>query len=244
MTFTRGRRAALTTGRVLVALLSTTALVASGYGWATLQRVQQSVNTTDVLNVLSEVPNTPPADDGATDVLLVGSDSRTDAQGRPLPMSVLKQLRTEASDGVNTDTIIVIRVPHDGGKAHAISIPRDTYVPIPGHREDKINAAYGVTKFNTAQRLREQGAGDGAEREKESDQAGRRALVQTVQELTGLRVDHYAEINLYGFYLLTEVIGGVQVCLNNATSDPDSGANFRRGTQTVSGGDALAFVRQ
>jgi LCP family protein required for cell wall assembly len=244
VTFTRGRRAALTTGRVLVALLSTTALVASGYGWATLQRVQQSVNTTDVLNVLSEVPNTPSADDGATDVLLVGSDSRTDAQGRPLPMSVLKQLRTEASDGVNTDTIIVIRVPHDGGKAHAISIPRDTYVPIPGHREDKINAAYGVTKFNTAQRLREQGAGDGAEREKESDQAGRRALVQTVQELTGLRVDHYAEINLYGFYLLTEVIGGVQVCLNNATSDPDSGANFRRGTQTVSGGDALAFVRQ
>jgi anionic cell wall polymer biosynthesis LytR-Cps2A-Psr (LCP) family protein len=59
-----------------------------------------------------------------------------------------------------------------------------------------------------------------------------------------VRVDHYAEVNLYGFYLLTEAIGGVRVCLNHSTSDPNSGANFRRGVQKVSGGDALAFVRQ
>jgi LCP family protein required for cell wall assembly len=229
---------------VLVALLSAAVLAASGYGWSTLQRVQESVNTTDVLTVLSDVPNAPPAADGATDILLVGSDSRTDAQGVQLPAHVLRKLRTEATDTLNTDTIIVMRVPHDGSKAHAVSIPRDTYVPIPEIGEQKINSAYGLTKFFTMEQLAAAGVSDLAERSKAGDQAGRRALVQVVQELTGVRVDHYAEINLYGFYLLTEVIGGVEVCLKQATWDPDSGANFRAGVQTIAGGDALAFVRQ
>jgi len=135
-------------------------------------------------------------------------------------------------------------VPHDGSKAHAVSIPRDTYVPIPDIGEEKINSAYGLTKFFTMERLAAQGVSDLTERSKAGDQAGRRALVQVVQELTGVRVDHYAEINLYGFYLLTEVIGGVEVCLRQGTSDPDSGADFRAGVQTIAGGDALAFVRQ
>jgi anionic cell wall polymer biosynthesis LytR-Cps2A-Psr (LCP) family protein len=59
-----------------------------------------------------------------------------------------------------------------------------------------------------------------------------------------VRVDHYTEVSLYGFYLLTEAIDGVDVCLNRSTSDPDSGASFRAGPQTVRGGDAVAFVRQ
>jgi LCP family protein required for cell wall assembly len=240
----RGKKAALITGRVLVALLSAVVLTTAGYSWATLKRVQDSVNTTDVLTDLSDVPNAPPANDGATDILLVGSDSRTDARGNALPANVLRQLRTEATDGVSTDTIIVLRIPRDGSKGHAISIPRDTYVSIPDYQDDKINSAYGAVKLRTMERLQAEGVNDLDERSKQGDQAGRKALVQVVQDLTGVRVDHYAEINLYGFYLLTEVIGGIEVCLNNATSDPDSGANFRKGTQTVSGGDALAFVRQ
>jgi LCP family protein required for cell wall assembly len=230
--------------RVLVALLSAIVLAGSGYSWATLKRVQESVNTTDVLSVLSDVPNAPPVLDGATDILLVGSDSRTDAQGNALPLDVLRQLRTEQSDGVNTDTIIVLRIPHDGGKATAISIPRDTYLPIPDIGDDKINAAYGLTKYATIRKLEGEGDTDRVALEKQGDQAGRRALVQVVQDLTGVRVDHYAEINLYGFYLLTQVIGGVEVCLNAGTSDPSSGANFGAGRQRVTGGDALAFVRQ
>lgn len=240
----RGRRAALITARTAVALVSTAALAATGYGWVTLDRVQDNLNTTNVIADLADVPDSPPADDGATDILLVGSDSRTDAQGNLLPATILRKLRTEASSGVNTDTIMLIRIPHNGGRAHAISIPRDTYVPIPEYREDKINSAYGVIKYRTAQQLRGEGMTDQARVEQQSDQAGRRALVQSVQDLTGLHVDHYAEINLYGFYLLTEAVGGIDVCLNHATSDPDSGANFRKGRQTVSGGDALSFVRQ
>ncbi|MEU5695390.1 LCP family protein [Actinosynnema sp. NPDC020468] len=231
--------------RALVALLSAAVLAVSGYGWSTLQRVEQSVNTTDVLAQLNDIPNAPPVEDGATDILLVGSDSRTDAQGRPLPDSVLRELRTEATDTLNTDTIIVLRVPKNGGRAHAVSIPRDTYVPMPdGRHDEKINSAYGVTKFYTMERLQAEGVTDLDERSQRGDQAGRRALVQVVQDLTGVRVDHYAEVNLYGFYLLTKVIGGVEVCLKNATYDPSSGADFPAGVQNIAGGDALAFVRQ
>jgi LCP family protein required for cell wall assembly len=236
-----------TVGRVLVvarrglaAGLSLAVLAGTGYGWSSLNHLQRSLNTTNV--IAAQPPGEP--GDGATDILLVGSDSRTDANGNPLPLSVLKLLRTEESAGLNTDTIILIRVPDDGGKAYAVSIPRDTYVPIPGYREDKINAAYGVSKRIAGNELRAKGVADEPRIDRESAQAGQRALVETVQGLTGVHVDHYAEINLYGFYLLTEALGGVEVCLKRSTSDPDSGANFRKGRQVVSGGDALAFVRQ
>jgi LCP family protein required for cell wall assembly len=241
---TRARKTALVVGRTVIALVAVTTLVFSGYFWTALRLVKQNTNTTEILDVLQDIPNSPPAEDGAIDILLVGSDSRTDAQGRPLPADVLRKLRTESTDTVNTDTIIVMRVPRNGGKASAISIPRDTYVPIPGFREDKINSAYGAVKFLTAERLQAEGVSDQQERERKSDEAGRKALVQVVQDLTGMRIDHYAEINLYGFYLLTEVIGGVKVCLKAGTSDPNSGANFRAGEQLISGGDALSFVRQ
>jgi LCP family protein required for cell wall assembly len=243
-TATRAKKTALVVGRTVIALVAVTTLAFSGYFWTALRLVKQNTNTTEILEVLEDIPNSPPVADGAIDILLVGSDSRTDAQGRPLPADVLRKLRTESTDTVNTDTIIVLRVPRNGGKASAISIPRDTYVPIPGFREDKITSAYGAVKYLTAERLQAEGVSDQQDRERKSDEAGRKALVQVVQDLTGMRIDHYAEINLYGFYLLTEVIGGVQVCLKAGTSDPNSGANFRAGQQTVSGGDALSFVRQ
>ncbi|MBP2322828.1 LCP family protein required for cell wall assembly [Kibdelosporangium banguiense] len=239
----RLRRVAWMTGRVLVALASAAALASAGLARDRVETVRENVPTTDVLS--EEVQKTaPPADDGADDYLVVGSDTRTDAQGHPLPASVLALLKTEASDGVNTDTIILLRVPKDGSKGFAISIPRDTYVQIPGYREDKINAAYGATKYRTAERLAAEGKTDRAEIERISDTEGRSALAQSVQNLTGVRVDHYAEVNLYGFYLITKAIGGVTVCLNHGTSDPNSGANFRKGVQTISGTSALAFVRQ
>ncbi|MFC0109930.1 LCP family protein [Kibdelosporangium aridum] len=239
----RLKRVAWMTGRVLVALASAAALASAGLARDTVQTVRENVPTSDVFT--DEVEKTaPPQDDGADDYLVVGSDTRTDTKGNPLPERVLRQLRTEAADGLNTDTIILLRIPKDGSKGYAISIPRDTYVTIPGYQDDKINSAYGVIKSRTAQKLRDEGKTDRAEVERLSDTAGRSALTQVVQDLTGVRVDHYAEVNLYGFYLLTEAIGGVRVCLNQATSDPNSGASFRKGVQKISGGSALAFVRQ
>ncbi|WP_410569092.1 LCP family protein [Amycolatopsis sp. cmx-4-61] len=241
----RVRRVGRVSRRVAVGLVSLLALGGSGYVYVTKDQLQSTVPTTDVLTPRAGEPAPPPADDGAEDILLVGSDARTDAQGNALPPRVLRQLRTEANNGaVNTDTVILLRVPKNGGKPSAISIPRDTWTAIPGRGEGKINSAYGIAKAHFAQQLRSQGEHDQAKIERDSDTEGRRVLVQTVQDLTQVRVDHYAEINLLGFYLLTEALGGVKVCLNHATEDKDSGANFRRGEQTVSGGEALSFVRQ
>lgn len=214
-------------GRIGLALVSTVALVAVGTAWFTVHTFQTNTNLTPALSEVSGEPDQPHADDGATDILLVGDDARTDARGVPLPASVLTSLRTQFDAGLNTDTIILLRLPRGGGKAYAISIPRDTYVPIPGYRTDKINSAYGVVKSRTR-----------------STTAGEKALIETVQHLTGVEVDHYVEVNLYGFYLLSKAIGGVQVCLRRPTSDPNSGADFRAGVQTVSGASALSFVRQ
>ncbi|MFE0027382.1 LCP family protein [Amycolatopsis sp. NPDC059021] len=240
----RGPRAAKLTRRIAIGLVSLLALGATAYGYVTMGRLQRNVPTTDALS-RPEDPAAPPADDGATDILLVGSDARTDAQGNQLPLRVLKELRTEATAGsVNTDTIMVVRIPKNGGKASGISIPRDTWVDIPGRGKGKINSAYGVAKARFAADQRARGERDQAKIERDSDTEGRRVLVQTVQDLTQLRIDHYAEVNLLGFYLLTEALGGVKVCLNHATEDKDSGASFRRGVQTVSGGEALSFVRQ
>ncbi|MGP4021120.1 LCP family protein [Saccharopolyspora sp. 5N708] len=226
-------------GRTMLALVSAAVLVLTAIGWVVVDRLSDVSST----EVLADVPQAPPADDGATDVLLVGSDSRTDAQGNPLPDSVLRDLRTEAVGGLNTDSLVVIRIPHNGTPPAAVSIPRDTYAAVPGGRSEKINAVYGLTKSATAEKLRDEGK-PAANVEHEAGLAGQRALVQTVQNLTGIRIDHYAEINLLGFYELTEAVGGVEVCLQQATSDKDSGADFAAGRHTISGGDALAFVRQ
>lgn len=228
-------------GKVVLVLLSTVALAATGYGFLTYHRVQSDVRTSDVL-VLPPDVKAPPADDGAEDILLVGTDARTDNQGNPLPASALKRLRTEQADGLNTDTLIVLRVPRGGGKTTATSIPRDSWVEVPQGGQAKINSVYAAAKNAEAARLR--GQEDTAAIERDSDQAGRRALVQTVQDFTQVRIDHYAEVNLLGFALLTEALGGIEVCLNHATDDKDSGAHFRAGLQTISGGDALSFVRQ
>ncbi|HWE91571.1 MAG TPA: LCP family protein [Pseudonocardiaceae bacterium] len=244
----RRGRPGLLAARVLIALLSATALVAVGVIWFNVERLRGNTNTTDALqqlqHELATVPNQPPVDDGATDILLVGTDSRTDLQGNPLPNGMLKQLRTEWDAGLNTDTLILLRIPNNGGQAFAVSIPRDSYVSIPGVGMNKINGAYGITKEKFEQQSRDAGETDLAKIERDSDEAGQVALLATVQNLTGVHIDHYAEVGLYGFYLISQAIGGVPVCLLNATQDKDSGADFPAGYQVISGGDALSFVRQ
>jgi LCP family protein required for cell wall assembly len=92
--------------------------------------------------------------------------------------------------------------------------------------------------------LQSSGDTDKADIAQKARQAGQLALIESVQNLTGIHIDHYAEVNLYGFYLLSQAIGGVPVCLKHATSDKNSGADFHAGAQTISGANALSFVRQ
>ncbi|MGH3763268.1 LCP family protein [Actinophytocola sp.] len=235
----------LVLGRLFVGLVSAAVLAAMSMVYLRVDELDSSKNTTDALTEAHSGGHAPAPDDGANDILIVGNDSRTDMQGNPLSDELLRELRTEATEGLNTDTLILLRVPRDGGRGAAISIPRDTSVKVPGlDKEEKINGAFGITKTLTERKLRDEGETDSKKISRESDDAARTALIQSVQWLTGVRVDHYTEVSLYGFYLLTEVIDGVEVCLNQATSDPDSGAEFAAGPQTVRGGDAVSFVRQ
>ena len=182
-------------------------------------------------------------DDGAIDILLVGMDSRTDAHGNPLSAQELATLRAGDETATNTDTIILVRIPNNGKSATAISIPRDTYVAAPGLGKTKINGVYGQTKEEKRVSLVESGtAPDEAERE--GTEAGREALIKTVADLTSVTVDHYAEIGLLGFSLITDALGGVKVCLKEPVYEPLSGADFPAGWQKLNGPQALSFVRQ
>ncbi|MGB3698489.1 MAG: LCP family protein [Gordonia sp. (in: high G+C Gram-positive bacteria)] len=223
-------------GRALVALVTVLVLVVTGLGWAKVRSLNSSVTLLGGLGLGG-------GDDGAIDILLVGTDSRVDAKGNPMSAEELRWLRVGGDVSTSTDTIVLVRIPTDGSKATAISIPRDSYVDVPGIGMSKINAAYGATKEGVRVREVENGTSE-AKAEADGTKAGRKALIDSVAELTGITVDHYAEVGLLGFALLTDAVGGVDVCLKKAVDEPFSGAKFHAGVQTLSGPQALSFVRQ
>src|SRR3954470_20917092 len=223
-----GGRRLTWTGRIVAGLLSLTVLVTSGWGWYLGRVPEATVNRTDAI---PDSGNEETVQTGeSTTLLLVGSDIRAS-----LSEEQLAQLNAGEDSGTNTDTMILVHIPADGSKASFVSFPRDSYVQIPGHGWDKLNAAYSYG---------EQNAPKGASEAARSAQ-GAQLLVQTISQLTGLRIDHYAEVDLLGFFELSSVVGGVEVNLCNAVDDAFySGAVFPAGPQTISGADALKFVRQ
>ncbi len=185
--------------------------------------------------------------DGGTNILLLGLDSRRDNDGNNLPRKLLNYMHvgsTSAVGGYNTNTMILIHIPSNGKKAIAVSIPRDDYVNVPGLGYKKIKEAYGYAKYAEDSRLYKLGIKN-PDREHQAREAGRTATIKTISALLDVPIDHFAEVNLVGFYDLAEALGGIQVCLKNAVDDAHySGAKFPAGLQTISGVDALKFVRQ
>jgi LCP family protein required for cell wall assembly len=183
---------------------------------------------------------------GDTNILLIGLDSRRDNDGNPIPREISKLLHVGPATvgGYNTNTLILIHLPAGGKKAVAISIPRDNYVNVPGYGMKKIKEAYGYAKYAEDSRLYKEGIKQPA-REHLSRDAGRAATIATVSQFLDVPIDHFAEVNMIGFYDLANALGGIQVCLKKAVSDLKySGAVFPAGLQTISGADVLKFVRQ
>ena len=156
--------------------------------------------------------------------LLVGSDSR-----EGLTEQELAEVRTGLKGGGNestlTDTILLLHVPAGGGTPTAVSFPRDSWVEIPGHGRGRINSAYALG-------------------EREAAGGGPAKLVQTVQQLSGLQVDHYLEVGFIAFLRITDALGGVEVNLCEPVSDVQAAIDLPAGPQRLDGGDALGFVRQ
>ena len=226
-------------GRTVLALLAVLITVGTGVAWGSVRSFESGI-----FHFATGMLGSGGSKDGALDIMLVGMDSRTDAHGNPLSPDELAQLHAGDDVATNTDTIILVRIPNNGRSATAISIPRDSYVESPGLGKTKINGVYGQVKLDRMKELVENQGMDPAEAEPQAVEAGRNALIKTVADLTGVTVDHYAEIGLLGFSLITDALGGVEVCLKDAVYEPLSGADFPAGWQRLDGPQALSFVRQ
>jgi len=226
-------------GRTVLAVLAVMIMVGTGVAWGSVRSFESGI-----FHFATGMLGSSGSKDGALDIMLVGMDSRTDAHGNPLSEDELAQLHAGDDVATNTDTIILVRIPNNGRSATAISIPRDSYVEAPGLGKTKINGVYGQVKLDRMKELVENQGMDPAEAEPRAVEAGRNALIKTVADLTGVTVDHYAEIGLLGFSLITDALGGVEVCLKDAVYEPLSGADFPAGWQRLDGPQALSFVRQ
>ncbi len=225
--------------RGVIATLAILAVVTSGVGYGTVGQVGNAISDSFTLQKFEGN-----AADGAMDILLVGSDSRTDAQGNALSQEEINLLHAGDEESENTDTLMVIRIPNDGSSATAVSIPRDSYIHSDLYGNLKINGVYSASRDEYRAQAASEGMTDEKQIDDNSQQVGRQALVNAVSDLTGVHIDHYAEIGLLGFVLLTDAVGGVEVCLNQEVNDPYSGSNFPAGRQTLRGSQALSFVRQ
>jgi LCP family protein required for cell wall assembly len=224
--------------RIVAVVAAAVIVIGTGVAWGKIRSFENGINHVSAASLGGG------GEDGAIDILLVGMDSRTDAHGNPLSADELATLRAGDDVSTNTDTIILVRIPNNGRSATAISIPRDSYVEAPGLDKTKINGVFGQVKLEKMKELVEEQGQDPAVAEPKATEAAREALIKTVANLTGVTVDHYAEIGLLGFALITDALGGVDVCLKDAVYEPLSGADFPAGPQRLDGPQALSFVRQ
>jgi LCP family protein required for cell wall assembly len=163
------------------------------------------------VDALADYEGRPAATPGA-DWLIVGSDSR---QG--LDEARRRELGTGQAAGRRADTMMLLHIPRGTGKPVLVSLPRDSYVPIPGRGRNKLNAAYAF--------------------------GGPQLLARTVEQVTGIRLDRYMEVGFDGFASVVDAVGGVQICPDRAMRDPMAGLNVKAGCQVVGSRQALAYVR-
>ncbi len=164
---------------------------------------------------VAEVLEEPSNDAPAENFLLVGSDTRENIDPNDPNAAVYGDSGEVV--GRRSDTIMVLRRERNGG-ALLLSLPRDLYLPIAGRggEMDRINSAYN----------------DGAE-----------VLAQTITDGLGIPINHYVEVDFVGFQRLVDAIGGVEVCVDYATQDLNSGLHLNPGCQTLDGAQGLAYAR-
>lgn len=197
----RQRRAYL----VICAAMSAVVLFASGAAWGFTSYINDTIG-----RVNAGTAGTPSS--GPLNILLAGVDVRSG-------LTRHQQLQLHVGDTVssNSDTLMLIHVSADRDHVTVVSLPRDSWVNIPGHGMNKINAAYGL--------------------------GGPTLVVQTVEQLTGLTVNDFIQVNFLGFVKVIDALGGVNICLPYAVDDPYSGLRLSAGVHHVDGITALEYAR-
>jgi LCP family protein required for cell wall assembly len=239
--------------QVVAGLISVVVLVVSGYAWGNYRDLDTGLRrlTLDVGQQPSAAPSTPSAGSGSAsassppatpgrdqNLLAVGTDDRSD-----LTPAERKKLHVGNDVGVRSDVILIIHLPADGSQATMISIPRDSYVRIPGHGRDRINAAFSFG-YNDAKGSHDQKIA-----------AGANLLIHTVENLTGMEIDHFIEVDFIAFFRIAQAIGGVPVVLCHSVDDrystnirngvrAGSGFHMTKGRHVLTPVQSLEFVRQ
>lgn len=182
-----------------VTVLALVVLGAAGVLWRVTDSVTGAVRTETVPGLAQGGKHGEPMT-----VLLLGSDLR------------LGPDKTDGVSGQRADSIMLIRLNADRTRIDVLSIPRDSWVPIPGRGTAKINASLN---------------------------GGPSLVVRTVRQLTGIPIDHVMVMDFDGVRDLTDALGGVTVLNEHAITDPRNGNHFPAGTLHLSGDQALLYVR-
>jgi LCP family protein required for cell wall assembly len=190
---------------LIVAALSVITLLVSCGAWVVTTYVSAGLGR---LN--AGTSGTPSS--GPINILVVGVDTRGG-----LSRSQQLRLHVGSDQGANTDTMMVVHIPASHDSVEVVSLPRDSWVAIPGHGMNKINAAYGI--------------------------GGPQLMVSTVEEATGITINDYVEVDFLSFVAVINALGGVNVCLPYAVDDSDSGLHLSAGVHHVDGVTALEFAR-
>ena len=194
----------------------------SAISWAGLGRITAAIPRVDAFAGLE---NRPKKESSAVNYLIVGSDTR-----EGLSREEIKRLRvggTDVAAGKRSDTMLLIHISKKRDKAAIISIPRDSYALIPEHNNAQgkvIPAAY--SKINSAYNW-----------------GGAPLLIETLESMSDLRIDHYVELNFVGFVRMVDALGGVEICTKKDINDPKSHLTLPAGTHVLDGIDSLKFVR-
>ena len=194
----------------------------SGISWAGLGRITAAIPKIDAFGGLD---NRPKKESSAVNYLIVGSDTR-----EGLSRAEIKRLKvggTEVAAGKRSDTMLLVHISKKRDKAAIISVPRDSFAKIPEHENSQgklIPATY--SKINSA-----------------FNWGGAPLLIQTFEEMSGLRIDHYVEINFVGFVRMLDALGGVEICTKRDIDDSKSHLVLPAGRHVLDGVDSLKYVR-
>jgi LCP family protein required for cell wall assembly len=199
----KARRQRLTLA--VLGTMSAVTLLLSGGAWMLTSYISSSFARID-----AGISGTPSS--GPVNILVVGIDTRQGLTRR-------EQLRLHVGNsiGQNTDTMMLVHIPANHQSVQVVSLPRDSWVNVPGHGMNKINAAYAY--------------------------GGPHLMIQTVEQATGMTINDYMEIDFVGFVKVIDAMGGVNICVPFAVDDSYSGLHLSAGRHHVDGITALSFAR-
>ncbi|MFF2953081.1 LCP family protein [Kitasatospora sp. NPDC057965] len=189
--------------------------------WIAYRKLDGNIRTDSTTDQLlarleAERPSRTAGAHGAENLLLIGSDDRTGANAS-----------YGAAGGQRSDTTILLHLAADRRRATAVSIPRDVMVSVPAcEKPDGTRSRATLMQFNAA-----------------FETGGPACSIRTVEQLSGIRIDHYVIVDFAGFKRMVDAVDGVEVCVPQPIHDKDAKLDLPAGRQTLHGEQALGYVR-